>query len=178
MLLLSQIPARHRPTLLAVTIAPMRVVVQRVATAAVTVDGTEVSRIGPGLLLLTGVAIGDTTEDAAVAAGKIASLRLFGDEQGRMNRSVVDVGGAILVVSQFTLVADLVRGRRPSFTHAADPDLAEGVVASLVEMLSATGIEVSSGVFGAKMEVSLVNDGPVTFVVDVRDGRVTGSARP
>lgn len=152
----------------------MRVVVQRVSSAAVTVGGTEVARIGPGLLLLVGVARGDTIEDASVAAAKIAALRLFGDDQGRMNRSVVEIGGAILVVSQFTLVADLVRGRRPSFTPAADPDLAGAVVDSLTEQLSAAGIEVSSGVFGAKMEVSLVNDGPVTFVLDVEEAKVTG----
>lgn len=152
----------------------MRVVVQRVSSARVSVDGDEVASIGPGLLLLVGVARGDNNEDAAAVAAKIAGLRMFADDRGRMNRSVVDVGGAVLVVSQFTLVADLAHGRRPSFTSAAEAGLADTLVTAVAEGLTQAGLSVSSGVFGARMEVGLVNDGPVTFVVEVSGGKVIG----
>jgi D-tyrosyl-tRNA(Tyr) deacylase len=150
----------------------MRVVVQRVAEASVTVDGAEVGRIGRGLLLLVGVADGDSAEDAAAAAAKIAGLRIFPDESGRMNLSPVEAAGAALVVSQFTLLADLRKGRRPSFMEAADPADAEPLVAAVAAGLEQYGLEVEHGSFGATMAVSLVNDGPVTIVLDVTDGRV------
>lgn len=151
----------------------MRIVVQRVSQAAVTVDGAVVGEVGRGLLLLVGVAAGDTPEDAEAAAAKIAGLRIFGDDEGRMNLSAGDVGGAALVVSQFTLVADIRKGRRPSFVDAAGPDAAEPLVAAVAAGLEAHGLEVAHGSFGASMEVSSVNDGPVTIVLEVSGGRVT-----
>lgn len=150
----------------------MRAVVQRVSRAAVAVDGRTVAEIGDGLLALVGVAAGDTDADAAALADKLVGLRVFGDDEGRMNRSVADVGGAVLVVSQFTLLADLRKGRRPSFVAAADPGPAQVLVDAVAERIAAAGVEVSTGVFGALMEVESVNDGPVTIVVDVEEGRV------
>jgi D-tyrosyl-tRNA(Tyr) deacylase len=146
----------------------MRVVVQRVSQAAVVVDEETVGEIGEGLCLLVGVESGDDVHDAEVAAEKVAGLRVFADDQGRMNLSVRDVGGAALVVSQFTLVADLRRGRRPSFTEAARPEEAGPIVIRVADVLRDLGVPTAGGIFGARMQVSLVNDGPVTIVLDVR----------
>ncbi|HLV90499.1 MAG: D-tyrosyl-tRNA(Tyr) deacylase [Acidimicrobiales bacterium] len=144
----------------------MRVVAQRVSRASVTVDGRVVGEIGPGLLLLAGVARGDTEEVVRAAADKLAGLRIFPDDEGRMNRSVVDLGGSALVVSQFTLLGDARRGRRPSFTEAAPGPEAEPLVELFARELEARGVPTSTGSFGAHMEVELVNDGPVTLVLD------------
>lgn len=149
----------------------MRVVIQRVGRASVTVAGERVAEIGPGLLLLVGVAEGDDARDVAAAVEKIAGLRVFADAEGKMNRSVTDAGGGILVVSQFTLLADVRKGRRPSFTGAAAPERAERLIDQMVEGFRASGITTGQGVFGASMQVESVNDGPVTLVLDVRDGR-------
>ncbi len=137
-----------------------------------TVDGSITGSIGVGLLVLVGVTPDDTGSDADRAAEKIAGLRVFPDEAGLMNRSVIDVGGSVLVVSQFTLLADATKGRRPSFTAAADPDHARALIDRLVETLRAMGVVIETGVFGASMSVELVNEGPVTIVLDIRDGRV------
>lgn len=150
----------------------MRLVVQRVSSARVSVDGGEVGGIGLGLLILAGVEAGDTEAEVSAAASKVAGLRIFPDEAGAMNRSVVEAGGAVLVVSQFTLLADSRRGRRPSFIAAADPGIAEPLVAALCVALRAQGLEVASGIFGARMSVSLVNEGPVTLVLEFKEGRV------
>jgi D-tyrosyl-tRNA(Tyr) deacylase len=147
----------------------VRVVIQRVTRASVTVDAHAVGEIGPGLVLLVGVA---PTDDAAVArrvAGKIAEMRIFADDAGRFDRSVLDTGGAALVVAQFTLLADVRKGRRPGFTDAAAPDVAAPIVDAFADALRALGVTVETGVFGAKMSVSLVNDGPVTIVLDSDD---------
>jgi D-tyrosyl-tRNA(Tyr) deacylase len=144
----------------------MRAVVTRVTSASVTIDGSEVSAIGHGLLVLLGVAAGDTPTQLDYVASKIRDLRIFADDDGRMNRSVVEVGGAVLVVSQFTLLADVRKGRRPSFIHAAPPDQARALYEQLVNRLRDSGLPVSTGVFQADMQVSSVNDGPVTIVVD------------
>ena len=151
----------------------MRVVVQRVAAAAVRVEGAVVGEIGRGLLLLVGVARWDTPANASAAAAKVAGLRIFPDEEGRMNLAVGDVSGSVLVVSQFTLIADIRKGRRPSFVAAADPDVAEPLVAAFAAGLEDAGLDVAHGSFGESMAVSLVNDGPVTIVVDVAEGRVS-----
>ena len=151
----------------------MRVVLQRVSRASVTVDGDVVASIGHGLLLLVGVEDGDTQADADAAVTKVADLRIFSDDMGRMNRSVLDVGGEALVVSQFTLAADVRKGRRPSFTRAADPAVAAPMVDAFAAQLAAAGVATQQGVFGAMMDVELVNDGPVTIVIDTMDGRVT-----
>ena len=149
----------------------MRAVIQRVISAEVRVAGSVVGSIGPGLLVLAGVADGDSPTDVRVMADKLLGLRIFRDEAGKMNRSIVEVGGAALVVSQFTLHADLRRGRRPSFVAAASPEVAESLVEALIERVGEV-VPVASGRFGAMMEVDLVNDGPVTIVLDVIDGRV------
>jgi D-aminoacyl-tRNA deacylase len=146
----------------------MRAVVQRVTRAAVTVDGQVVGRIGPGLLVFAGVASDDGPPDVQYVAGKLRDLRIFPDEHGRMNRSVVESGGALLVVSQFTLHADCRKGRRPSFDAAAPAPLAEALYNELVRMLRASGLPVETGVFQAHMEVELLNDGPVTMLLDSR----------
>lgn len=149
----------------------MRTLVQRVARAAVHVDGEIVGAIERGLLLFVGVEDGDADADADATATKIAKLRVF---PGRtpMDRSVVDLSGGVLVISQFTLAGSLAKGNRPSFTRAAEPAEAERLYLRVAEHLAAAGLEVAKGVFGADMKVDLVNDGPVTFVVDVREGRV------
>ena len=145
----------------------MRVVLQRVGEASVTVGGERISEIGRGLLLLVGVALGDGEAEASWLAGKIAGLRIFNDEAGKMNLSVRDVGGEILAVSQFTLLADTRKGKRPSFVGAAQPEEAEPLFDHFCEGLRAAGIGcVKTGVFGAMMEVALVNDGPVTIVLE------------
>ena len=143
----------------------VRAVLQRVVRAAVSVEGETVGEIGPGLLALVGVGPEDDEETARALAGTIARLRIFPDGDGKMNLSVGDVGGSVLVVSQFTLYADTSKGRRPSFVGAAPPDKAEPLVAAVAAALAEEGITVAGGRFGAHMEVSLVNDGPVTIVL-------------
>jgi D-tyrosyl-tRNA(Tyr) deacylase len=144
----------------------MRAVVQRVSRAVVRVDGETVGACDTGLLVLIGAAVGDDDAAAERLAAKVARLRIFADEEGRFDRSLLDTGGEALVVSQFTLLADTRKGQRPSFTEAASPEIAEPLVARLVESLRALGLHVETGVFGARMEVELVNDGPVTIVLD------------
>lgn len=145
----------------------MKVVLQRVKEASVTVAGEEVSTIGPGLLLLVGVAKGDGEAEADWLAGKIAGLRVFADEGGRMNLSVRDASGAVLAVSQFTLLADTTKGKRPGFGAAAPPQDAEPLFDYFCAKLAGSGVGVvRKGVFGAKMDVDLVNDGPVTLVLE------------
>ena len=144
----------------------MRVVLQRVSRAAVRVGGAVVGEIGLGLLALVGVADGDGESEADRMAAKVAGLRIFADVEGRFNESVADVGGAVLVVSQFTLISDVRKGRRPSFTRAARPDVAEPLVERFAGQLEASGLVVERGEFGAEMEVELVNDGPFTVVID------------
>lgn len=147
----------------------MRAVVQRVARASVAIDGQTVAQIEQGLLVLLGVTDDDTSEDVAWLAGKIARLRIFADEAQAMNRSLTEVGGQALVVSQFTLYASTRRGNRPSFIAAARPETAVPLYEAFVEALrQETGREVPTGVFGADMQVSLVNDGPVTILIDSR----------
>lgn len=150
----------------------MRVVVQRVRHASVTVDGEVVGEIGHGFLCLVGVTHDDTEADAVAVADKLAGLRVFPDEDGKMNRSLVDAGGAALVVSQFTLYGDVRRGRRPSFTEAALPAVASPLVDRVAARLGEVGVEVATGRFGAMMDVSLLNDGPVTLVVEASGGRI------
>ncbi len=145
----------------------MRAVCQRVSEARVRVAGTVVAEIGTGLCILLGVAQGDTAAHAARLAAKIARLRIFPDDQARFDRSVVDVGGSALVVSQFTLLADTTKGNRPSFIDAAPPEEAEPLYERFCDALRELGVPVQTGVFGARMEVSLVNDGPVTIILDV-----------
>ncbi|MDO8614870.1 MAG: D-aminoacyl-tRNA deacylase [Dehalococcoidia bacterium] len=144
----------------------MRVVLQRVSRASVTVEGEAVAAIGRGLLLLVGVADGDGEREAQRLAQKCAEMRVFSDEEGRFNLALPDVGGEALVVSQFTLLADARRGRRPSFTRAAPPQTAEPLVELFAEKLRALGITTQTGRFGARMRVELVNEGPVTIVLD------------
>ncbi|HEY1366242.1 MAG TPA: D-aminoacyl-tRNA deacylase [Gaiellaceae bacterium] len=145
----------------------MRAVCQRVSEASVRVDARVRGAIGPGLLVLLGVAASDGEAEADRLAAKVARLRVFADEAGRFDRSVLDTGGAVLVVSQFTLIADTARGNRPSFSEAAPPEQAQRLYARFCEALRALGLPVEQGVFGARMEVVLVNDGPVTIVLDV-----------
>ena len=145
----------------------MRAVVQRVRQARVSVDGTVTGEISRGLLILLGVQAEDTEKEGAWLAGKLANLRIFSDDQGRMNDSLLDVAGGALVVSQFTLYGDCRKGRRPSFVGAAHPDHAEPLYERFCEQLAEQGVKlVGRGVFGAMMDVELVNDGPVTLIVD------------
>jgi D-tyrosyl-tRNA(Tyr) deacylase len=146
----------------------MRAVVERVSRASVQVDGACVGRISLGWLVLLGVARGDTEEDSARLADKILSLRAFDDGQGKMNLSVLDVQGGILVVSQFTLLGDCRTGRRPSFTDAAEPAEAERLYLDFTDRLRPSGLEIATGVFRAMMKIELVNDGPVTLLLDSR----------
>jgi len=143
----------------------MRAVCQRVSEARVTVDGAVVGAIGPGLVVLLGIARGDSVEEAGRLAEKVAALRIFENEDGKFDRSLVDVNGEALVVSQFTLIADTSKGNRPSFAAAAPPDEAEPRYEHFCSALAATVPRVARGVFGAKMSVQLVNDGPVTVVL-------------
>ena len=147
----------------------MRAVLQRVSSAHVSVDGQEVGRIGHGLVVFVGIGKGDTDTDTDYVVGKIRDLRLFEDAAGKMNRSLVDVEGAVLLVSQFTLYGDCRRGRRPSFDAAAPPDVARAVYDTLVTRLKAGGVNVQTGRFQAMMSVGLVNDGPVTIVLDSQE---------
>lgn len=146
----------------------MIVVLQRVKSAEVTVNGSVTGSCGRGLLILLGVAAGDGTADADALAAKISKLRIFEDENGKMNRSVLDIGGGALVVSNFTLLADYRHGNRPSFTGAAAPDEAKRLYGYFSARLAVCGIAVGNGIFGADMQVSLCNDGPVTLTLDSR----------
>ena len=144
----------------------MRVVVQRVSSAGVTVDGKEVGKIGIGLVLLIGIAETDTEADIEFVATKCSELRIFQDDEGKMNRSILDVGGDILAISQFTLLGDTSKGRRPSFIKAANPDKAEQFYKIFNQMLINKRLRVETGIFGAMMDVELTNAGPVTIIVD------------
>ena len=141
----------------------MRVLIQRVSKASVTVEGKTISEIGKGLLILLGVGHGDTVEQTAFLAEKVANLRIFEDEQGKTNLSILDVKGEAIVVSQFTLYADTRKGRRPSFIDAALPEAAEPLVNRFVELLRGHNIPTQTGKFGAHMQVEIYNDGPVTI---------------
>lgn len=147
----------------------MRVVIQRVHRASVSVDGEQVAAIGRGLLLLAGIAEGDNEAVVRRVAAKCAEMRVFPDEEGRFERSLIDAGFDALVVSQFTLLADVRKGRRPSFTDAARPEIAEPLIETFCDELRARGVSVETGRFGAHMVASLDNDGPVTIVLDSAD---------
>jgi D-aminoacyl-tRNA deacylase len=144
----------------------VRAVVQRVSEASVSVGGRRVSETGAGVLILLGIAVGDTAADAERMASKVARLRIFENEDGRFDRSLIDVGGDALVVSQFTLIADTRKGNRPSFSEAASSEEAEPAYEHFCGALADEGVSVSRGVFGARMDVALVNDGPVTIVLE------------
>jgi D-tyrosyl-tRNA(Tyr) deacylase len=144
----------------------MRAVLQRVSEASVEVEGRVVGSTGPGLLVLLGAGHGDGAAEAVALAEKTARLRIFADEAGKFNRSLLDCGGGALVVSQFTLYADTRKGRRPSFVDAAPPELAAPLVEAYCEALRALGVHVETGVFGASMRVALINEGPVTIILD------------
>ena len=146
--------------------------IQRVREASVKVGGEVVGAIGPGLCLLVGIGPDDGEPDVTTAVEKIVGLRIFADTAGKMNLSLADSGGEVLVVSQFTLLADVRRGRRPSFTAAAPPEKAEPLIETMISGFADRGVSTASGVFAAKMDVSLVNDGPVTLVLDVRGGQL------
>ena len=146
----------------------MRAVVQRVSRASVQVDGQEIGEIAHGLVALLGVAEGDKVEDAEYLAQKVVELRVFEDDAGKMNRSLSDVGGSVLAISQFTLLADCRKGRRPSFTDAARPEEAQPLFEHFVAVVRSRGIPVETGRFAAHMQVELVNDGPVTLLLDSR----------
>ncbi|MBA5875135.1 MAG: D-tyrosyl-tRNA(Tyr) deacylase [Nitrospira sp. CR1.2] len=146
----------------------MKAVIQRVTRASVEVEGETVGRIGRGLLVLLGVARGDEERDLLYVVEKLHTLRIFADEQGKMNRSLSEVGGAILLVSQFTLLGDTTKGRRPGFDRAAPPDEARTWYEQAATSLRSAGVKVETGVFGAHMQVELLNDGPVTFLLDSR----------
>ena len=141
----------------------MRALIQRVKSGKVTIDGRTVAEITHGLVILLGIGRGDTPEQARFLAGKIASLRIFEDQEGKFNRSILDLGGAAIVVSQFTLYADTHKGRRPSFIEAAPPEDAAPLVEKLADMLREQGIPTQNGVFGTHMLVEIENDGPVTI---------------
>ncbi|MBC7249354.1 MAG: D-tyrosyl-tRNA(Tyr) deacylase [Anaerolineae bacterium] len=147
----------------------MRAVVQRVREASVTVDGRVVGAIGPGLAILVGVTHGDTEAEARYLARKIAHLRIFTDVEGKLNLSALDVGGSALVVSQFTLYADCRKGRRPSFSAAARPEVADPLIERFIEFLREEGLPVESGQFQAEMLVRIFNDGPVTIILDTQE---------
>ena len=146
----------------------MKALLQRVVSASVSVAGEKIAEIGPGILVFLGVVKGDAAADAAALAAKCCEFRIFEDEDGKMNLSVLDAGGKILVVSQFTLAADCVKGRRPSFDPAAPPEEARTLFESLCAACRKSGAEGKEGCFGAYMQVSLVNDGPATFILDSR----------
>ena len=144
----------------------MKVVVQRVKYASVKVDGKTVGQIDKGLMLLIGIADTDAEEDIEFVANKCLNLRIFEDAQGKMNRSLLEVGGEILAISQFTLLGDTRKGRRPSFVHAADPEKGKAYYERFVERLRRSGVKVETGIFGAMMDVELLNYGPVTLIVE------------
>lgn len=147
----------------------MRALLQRVARAGVKVDGEQIAAIGPGLLVFLGVAVGDGRAEADWLADKVAGLRIFSDQAGKMNLAALEAGGQVLAVSQFTLCGDCRRGRRPGFDKAAAPALAEELFEYFKDRLTAKGLTVASGRFAAHMEVELLNDGPVTFLLDTAD---------
>jgi len=147
----------------------MKAILQRVTSASVEVDGTIVGQIGTGLLVFMGVAKGDGEADCHSLVEKLLTFRIFSDEQGKMNRSLVDIGGSVLLVSQFTLLGRTTNGRRPSFDDAAPPDEAKRLYEQVVADLRTAGTSVQTGIFAAHMRVALVNDGPVTFALDSRD---------
>ncbi|MBX3326077.1 MAG: D-aminoacyl-tRNA deacylase [Nitrospira sp.] len=149
----------------------MKAVLQRVTSASVEIDGQIVGQIQHGLMVLLGVAKGDDESDSRYLIDKIRSLRIFSDEQGKMNRSLADVDGAVLLVSQFTLLGSPASGRRPSFDEAAPPALAKGLYEQVAAGLRESGTRVETGIFAAHMRVALINDGPVTFVLNSREGR-------
>ena len=144
----------------------MRALIQRVSSASVEVNGEITGKIGPGLLVFLGVKTGDTEKDVQFVADKCVNLRVFEDDEGKMNRSLLDVNGEMLVVSQFTLYGDTRKGRRPGFSEAADPAVSEPLYERFVEAVKNSGVQVGTGVFGAQMDVSLVNKGPVTLLVE------------
>lgn len=144
----------------------MRVCLQRVSEASVQIDGEQVGAIGHGVLVLLGIGQQDTSHEVKQLVDKIVNLRIFADEQQKMNLSLLDVGGQMLVISQFTLWGDCRKGRRPSFVEAADPELAEPLYEEFVEEVRSRGVTAETGRFGAMMQVSLVNDGPVTLVIE------------
>lgn len=146
----------------------MRLVIQRVLESSVRIDGETVGKIGPGFMVLCGVEEGDTTEDVRYCVEKTVNLRIFEDDAGKMNRSILDNGGEILAISQFTLAGDARHGRRPSFSKAARPETAVPLYEAYCEGLRAYGIHVETGIFQADMKVSLINDGPVTLLLDSR----------
>jgi len=148
----------------------MRCLIQRTSEASVSISGEPVGRIGTGLVVLVCAMRGDTEAEAKSLAGKVAKLRIFRDDQGRMNRSVVDIGGAALIVSQFTLAADTSRGNRPGFSTAADPEQGEALYRAFCGYVSELGIRVEIGRFGADMQIALINDGPVTIWMDTDRG--------
>lgn len=144
---------------------------QRVTRASVTVDGDLVAMIGEGLCLLVGIEAADSEGEVRAAVDKIVGLRVFGDESGKMNLDLGDIGGEVLVVSQFTLFGDVRKGRRPSFTGAGPPDHAEPLIVAMAKAFDDLGIVTMTGVFGAKMTLHIENDGPVTLILEIRDGR-------
>jgi D-tyrosyl-tRNA(Tyr) deacylase len=144
----------------------MRAVIQRVTSATVEVDGQVVGRIGRGLLVYLGVGKADSEQDAEFMAEKLVNLRIFADDEGKMNRSVLDITGQVLLVSNFTLQGDCRKGRRPGFDGAAEPAMAERLYDKTAQLIAEKGLKVAKGVFGANMQVSSVNDGPVTFILD------------
>lgn len=144
----------------------MRAVIQRVLESSVSVEGTVVGEIGKGIMVLLGVEEGDTEKEAQYIADKVIGLRIFEDEEGKMNHSLQEVGGELLAISQFTLLGDARKGRRPSYSNAARPDEANRLYEYFVEKVRATGTKVEKGVFQADMKVSLINDGPVTILLD------------
>lgn len=147
----------------------MKALLQRVTGASVTVDGNEVGRIGRGLVVFIGVAAGDTERDVRYLAQKTVELRIFADEEGKFNRSALDIGGELLVISQFTLLADTRKGRRPSFTGAAPPEEAGVLFEEFVKRVRASELKVETGLFQSYMQVEIRNDGPVTVMLDSRD---------
>lgn len=149
----------------------MKAVIQRVTGASVEVEGRVVGRIASGLVVLLGVAKGDGESDGRYLVDKIRTLRIFSDDQGKMNRSLADAGGSVLLISQFTLLGRTTNGRRPSFDEAAPPDVARRLYEQVAADLRAQGVTVETGVFAAHMTVTLVNDGPVTFTLDSREGQ-------
>jgi D-tyrosyl-tRNA(Tyr) deacylase len=151
----------------------MIALIQRVARAEVEIEGRPHSRIGPGILLLLGIGREDGPADIEYISRKTVHLRIFADEQGSMNRSLLDTGGEILIVSQFTLLADTKKGRRPSFSLAAPPEFAEPLYRKVIESFITHGVRVAEGAFGMMMQVTLTNDGPVTIIIDSREGKVS-----
>ena len=152
----------------------MIALLQRVSEAKVTIDNKIAGEIGPGLLIFLGVFQNDALEDTKFLTNKIVHLRLFDDDAGKMNRSLLDVEGAVLVVSQFTLCADIKKGRRPSFIKAAQPELGEKFYKNFIQNFKERGVPVATGIFGAMMDVQLVNDGPVTFLLDSKISLMSG----